>query len=109
MSIPAEMPAEVMMSPSSTNRSSPRTRIVGSSSASRSRLRQCVDERARAHARHQRDLAPLATDPVELRLILQLRAGSLAAWVHEDLAGRSVAIGVVGLHDQALGTTHQAP
>ena len=38
MSIPAETPAAVMISPLSTNRSSGRTSTVGSSSASVSRL-----------------------------------------------------------------------
>ncbi len=42
MSIPAEMPAEVTRSPSSTNRWSVRTSIVGSSSASFSSEAQCV-------------------------------------------------------------------
>ena len=42
MSIPAETPAAVMTSPSSTNRSSGRTSIVGSSSTRRSSVLQCV-------------------------------------------------------------------
>jgi hypothetical protein len=42
MSVPAEMPADVMMSPSSTNRSCRRTSMVESSSASLSKERQCV-------------------------------------------------------------------
>jgi hypothetical protein len=92
MSIPAEMPAEVTTSPSSTNRSSVRTSIVGSSWASVSSELQCVVagrcasrpaaantsepvreqaggreyQRAGADARHQRHLETLLAHPVQL-------------------------------------------
>ena len=116
MSMPAETPAEVTRSPSSTSRSSGRTSIVGSSSASRSSEAQWVvagrsleqagrrvDERAGADAGHQRDRGALAADPVEVGGVVELRPGALTARVDQHVERRCVRERVVRLDGQSLG------
>jgi len=97
MSMPADTPAEVTTSPSSTNRSSPRTSMVGSSSARCSSEPQCVvagrfaegrrrrRRATRADTGHQRHVLALAAHPVQLCLVAQLGSGALATGVHQHL------------------------
>ena len=111
MSMPAETPAEVTTSPSSTNRASASTSTP--SSASDSTALQCVaagrparspafavDERAVADARHQRVARPLAEVLLESFVLEQLP--DLPARVEEQVDGAEVGERDVRDHAQAV-------
>ena len=115
MSIPAETPAAVTISPLSTNRSSGRSSTVGSSSASRSsRPHQVVagrsrrrpgggeSQRASAHARHERAATGIRAEPVEERLVLELRVDPGAPGDEQHVCGRRRVPRVVGRDPEAL-------
>ena len=121
MSIPAETPAAVTISPLSTNRSSGRTSIVGSElgepvEAPPPGRRRAVaqeacggeHERAGADARHQRAVLPKPAQAVEHLLVGELAARPEAAGVDEDVdRGRGLPR-VVGQDAHALRARHRS-
>ena len=65
-----------------------------------------VDQGTGAHAGHQRDGGALATDPVQLAVVVELRACALAAGIYQHVKWWSVVEGMLGLYNQSLGALH---
>ena len=120
MSMPADTPAAVITSPSSTYRSSGRTSMLGSSSRSRSSEPQWVvagrplsspaarvHQRAGADAGQQPGVRPAGPDPAQVGLVDQLRAGAHPARLDQHVQRRRVRPGVLGLQHQPLGAPDQ--
>ena len=116
MSMPAETPALVMRSPSSTNRAATsvlhgrvelgeqvQRRPVRGRRPAREQSGGGVDEASGAHRGHQRHGCALGAHPVQVLGVAEQPAGAVAARVDEDVEGGSVVQGVVGAEDQALG------
>ncbi len=120
MSMPAETPEEVMMSPSSTYRSSGRTSMVGSIVFSVSNEAQWVVpdgwptarprpyQRPCADAGGQAAAAGLGPQPGQVAGVGHERSGAVATRIEDDVEGPGVAQGDIGRHDQAVGPPHRA-
>ena len=121
MSMPAETPALVMRSPSSTKRAvdvghhrrvelgqQVQRRPVRRRRPARQQSGSGVDEASRAHRGHQRNGGTLGAHPVQVLGVAEQGSGALAARVDEDVEGRGVVEGVVGAQDQALGASDVA-
>lgn len=121
MSMPADTPADVMMSPSSTKRSLGRTSIEGSILASSARSpNQVVAGRPAsspaaayyecsvAHADHERYGFALLLHPGEMSLVGRQRA-DLASRVNEDINRRHRGEGVMRRNDETPPALDGAP